>query len=49
MVPASVLAETNPSVNYRTHVQNEGWKDWKRDRTMSCSSGKGLRFEVNEV
>lgn len=34
---------------YRTHVQNEGWQDWKRDGTMSGTSGKGLRLEGIEI
>lgn len=49
LIPASVSAVTNPSVNYRTHVQNEGWQDWKKDGTMSGTSGKGLRLEGIEV
>ena len=49
LIPASVSAATNPSVNYRTHVQNEGWQDWKKDGTMSGTSAKGLRLEGIEV
>lgn len=49
LIPASVSASANPSVSYRTHVQNEGWQDWKKDGTMSGTSGKGLRLEGIEV
>ncbi|WP_243134761.1 hypothetical protein [Acetobacterium wieringae] len=49
LIPASVSAATNPSVNYRTHVQNEGWQDWKKDGTMSGTSGKGFRLEGIEA
>jgi len=49
LIPASVSAATNPSVSYRTHVQNEGWQDWKKDGTMSGTSGKGFRLEGIEA
>lgn len=50
MVPISVSAEESaPIVNYRTHVQNVGWQDWKSDEEMSGTSGKGLRLEGIEL
>lgn len=50
LVPISVLAEGSaPVVNYRTHVQNVGWQDWKSDEEMSGTSGKGLRLEGIEL
>lgn len=49
LIPASVSAASNPSVSYRTHVQNEGWQDSKKDGTMSGTSGKGFRLEGIEV
>lgn len=33
------------NVKYTTHVQNEGWQDWKYDGVMSGTSGKSLRLE----
>ncbi|WP_423055593.1 hypothetical protein [Acetobacterium carbinolicum] len=50
MVPIGVSAEGSaPVVNYRTHVQNVGWQDWKNDEEMSGTSGKGLRLEGIEL
>ena len=49
MIPVSVSAASNPSVTYRTHVQNEGWQDWKKDGAMSGISGKGFRLEGIEA
>lgn len=49
MIPASAMAAGNPSVSYRTHVQNEGWQGFVSDGTMSGTSGKGLRLEGIEV
>ena len=34
-----------PSVSYRTHVQNTGWQDWKKDGALGGTSGKSLRLE----
>ncbi|WP_286945987.1 hypothetical protein [Acetobacterium sp. UBA5834] len=44
-----MTAASNPSVSYRTHVQNEGWQGWEKDGTMSGTSAKGLRLEGIEV
>ncbi|WP_051355712.1 Ig domain-containing protein [Acetobacterium malicum] len=40
---------TTPSCFYRTHVQNEGWQEWKSNGGMSGTSGKGLRLEGIEI
>lgn len=40
---------TTPSCLYRTHVQNEGWQEWKSNGSMSGTSGKGLRLEGIEI
>ena len=37
------------SVEYRTHVQNEGWKNWVKDDAMSGTTGKNLRLEAIEI
>ena len=43
--PASVSAAMNPSVNYRTHVENIGWQDRVIEGETSGTSGKGFRLE----
>jgi len=47
--PASVMAAAQPSVSYRTHVQNEGWQNFVSDGTTSGTSGKSLRLEGIEI
>lgn len=49
MIPASVMAAAQPSVSYRTHVQNEGWQNYVSDGTISGTSGKSLRLEGIEI
>jgi|GEM_PF-4134739 uncharacterized protein YjdB len=50
-LPQSILAETIgtetvlPTANYRTHVQNIGWQDWKSAGQTSGTSGQSLRSE----
>lgn len=44
-----IKANSSPIVNYRTHVQNEGWQDWKSDGEMSGTSGKSFRLEGIEI
>lgn len=34
------------STSYRTHVENEGWQDWKNNGEMSGSSGQSRRLEA---
>lgn len=43
--PASVMAAAQPSVSYRTHVQNEGWQKYVSNGTMSGTEGKSYRLE----
>lgn len=49
VIPTSVSAAISPGVNYRTHVQNIGWQDWKRDGEMSGTSGQSLRLEGIQI
>lgn len=43
-------ATPNVTVSYRTHIQTFGWeKDWKKDGTMSGTSGKAKRLEGIEI
>lgn len=37
------------NVEYRTHVQNEGWQTWKDEGEQSGTSGKSLRLEGIEI
>ncbi|WP_295569313.1 N-acetylmuramoyl-L-alanine amidase [uncultured Holdemanella sp.] len=40
-----VVANTNPSVTYQTHVQDYGWQEWKNDGEMSGTYGQSKRLE----
>lgn len=40
---------TDVSVLYRTHVQNDGWQDWRVDGAMSGTSARSLRLEGIEI
>ena len=31
-------------IEYRTHVQNDGWQDYVANGEMSGTKGRGLRF-----
>nr|WP_317283746.1 C39 family peptidase [uncultured Sellimonas sp.] len=37
------------SIQYRTHIQNIGWTEWKEDGEYSGTIGKALRMEAMEV
>ena len=36
-------------IEYRTHVQNQGWQDYQSDGDMSGTSGESLRLEAINV
>ena len=40
---------SNPSVLYRTHVQNIGWQKYMRNGKVAGTSGKALRLEALKV
>jgi hypothetical protein len=40
-----LTTDATQSVRYQTHVQNEGWQEWKFDGDMSGTSGKSYRLE----
>lgn len=40
---------TGYHVEYRVHVQNQGWGPWARDGDLSGTEGKSLRLEAIEV
>ncbi len=44
-VTCFVKVYRNPDVNYRTHIQKEGWQEYKKNGEMSGTSGKALRLE----
>ena len=39
----------NPTISYRTHVQNEGWQDYVTGGVMSGTKGKSLRLEAIQI
>ena len=41
--------DTSPHVQYKTHVQNEGWQDWKTDGELAGTIGKSLRLEALQI
>jgi uncharacterized protein YjdB len=42
-------AATNPSVEYRTHVQNVGWQNYVKDGATAGTSGKSYRLEAINI
>ena len=36
-------------IEYRTHVQNDGWQDYVADGEMSGTKGRGLRLEAIQI
>ena len=39
----------NLGIQYRSHVQNEGWQDWVSNGAISGTTGKGLQIEAVEL
>lgn len=37
------------TIQYRTHVQNEGWQGWVSSGALSGTSGKSLRLEAIQI
>ncbi|MGV8906571.1 MAG: Ig-like domain-containing protein [Acetobacterium sp.] len=37
------------SVQYRVHVQNDGWQDWVSDGAIAGTESRGLRLEAVEI
>lgn len=44
-----VPKETKPSVSYKAHVQNKGWRKTKKNGAIGGSVGKSLRLEALRV
>ena len=42
-------ATKTPVVSYKTHVQKKGWQGWKKNGTISGTSGKGFRVEALRI
>lgn len=38
-----------PKITYRSHVQSKGWMSWVSDRSISGTSGQGLRMEAFQL
>lgn len=38
-------SSTEKSISYQTHVENDGWQDWKTNGDMSGTSARSLRLE----
>ena len=36
-------------IKYRSHIENEGWQEWKHDGQTSGTTGKGLRLEAIQI
>ena len=36
---------TEKSISYQTHVENDGWQDWKINGDMSGTAARSLRLE----
>ena len=41
-----VAQATAPEIEYRAHVQNQGWKDWVKNGAMAGTSGLSYRVEA---
>ena len=41
--------DKNLHVQYMTHVQDEGWQDWKKDGEMAGTTGKSKRMEAIRI
>ena len=39
----------NPTIRYRTHVQNDGWQDYVTGGITSGTTGRNLRLEAIEI
>lgn len=40
---------TTPQIQYRAHVEKQGWLPWVEDRVMSGTLGQGLRMEAFQL
>ena len=36
-------------VNYQSHIQNEGWQEWKKEGEISGIEGQGLKVEAIKI
>ena len=41
--------DKNLHVQYMTHVQDDGWQNWRTDGEMAGTSGKSLRLEAIQI
>lgn len=47
--PDAFVKTDTISYSYRTHVQNQGWQNWKTDGNLSGTAGESLRLEAIEI
>ncbi len=43
------IKQSQCSVEYRTHVQKEGWQAWKKNGEMAGTEGKSYRLEAIQI
>ncbi len=42
----SVKLSASDSIQYKVHVQNDGWQDWRKDGALAGTTGKSKRLEA---
>jgi uncharacterized protein YjdB len=42
-------SELDGSIEYRAHVENDGWQNWVADGELAGTLGRGLRMEALEI
>lgn len=42
-------ADKGLKIEYRTHVENIGWQDWKKSEEVAGTTGQALRIEAIEI
>lgn len=45
----TVSEKDNISVTYRTHVENIGWQNWKKDGELAGTQAQALRLEAMDI
>ena len=54
LIPTSLYAQEKDlksltAIQYRTHVQDEGWQSWRNNGELSGTTGQGKRVEAIEI
>ena len=45
----STVYSTSTNIQYRAHVEDEGWQGWKNNGGLAGTTGKGKRMEAIEI